>query len=133
MALRVMAQEEKLNLSTDTDFIEKCKQAVRDYSAYWSTHDGSGFSTEAERITWAKNRILGVGVMKNPIVSENGNTLAWFFLNAAKGKQYDLAASPVSNPTLIAAWIAANSFEEFVAQYFAIKGNSEIDMSATAN
>ncbi len=132
MALRVLSQEEKLSLASSADFIEKCKQGVRDYAEYWSVHDGSGFSTTAERLTWAKNRQLGTAIKKNPIVSEDGTTLAWFFLNAAKGKQYDLAAAPLPAATLIAAWVAANSFEEFVAVYFAIKGN-EIDMDATGN
>lgn len=129
---RVLTQEEKLGLATSPTFQEKCKQAVRDFSAYWSVHDGAGFSTEPERITWAKNRINGCAYMVNPIIQIDGATLAWYFLNAAKGKVYSLEASPVVATDLIATWDTNNSFEEFVASYFAILGNS-IDMTATGN
>lgn len=122
MANRVMSMEEKLTLSTDDTFQAKCKQAIRDFATFWYTTDGAGIATEAERITWVKNRMLSVAIVQNPIVSEDGQTIAWFFLNAAKGKVYDLATSPVSASVLIAAWDAASSFEEFVNDYFKIKG-----------
>lgn len=127
-----MTQAEKFSLSGNPTFQEKCKQAVRDFSAYWSIHDGAGFSTESERLTWAKNRINGVSFVKNPVINVDGTTLAWFFLNGAKGKEYSLEASPVDATTLITAWDNANSFEEFVNSYFNILGN-EIDMIATGN
>jgi len=130
--MRVLTQEEKLSLAINSTFQEKCKQAVRDFSAYWSIHDGAGFSTLAERQTWAKNQINGVAFMKNPIINIDGLTLAWFFLNGAKGKQYDLGLAPIDSALLIQTWDANNSFEEFVSVYFAILGN-EIDMNATGN
>ncbi len=132
MALRVLTQEEKLNLSNNSTFRDKCKQAVRDFSVYWAANDGTAFSTEADRVMWAKNRINGVKFVKNPIINEDSLTLAWFFLNAAKGKTYDLGAAPVADITLNAAWDTENSFDEFVASYFAIKGD-EIDMTSSGN
>jgi len=129
---RILTQEEKLALSGDGSFKEKCKQAVRDFSVYWGAHDGSGLNTEADRIMWAKNRINSVRFAKNPIINEDPTTLAWFFLNAAKGKSYDIGAAPADTLTLISAWDTANSFEEFVSAYFAIKGD-EIDMASSGN
>lgn len=127
-AQRVMTQEEKQNLSVNTTFQAKCKQAIRDYTTYWAVHDGSSLGTEALRIKWAKDRQLAIGVLKNPIVNEDAQTMAWIFLNAAKGKTYSLAAAPVSDATLIAAWDTANSFDEFTSTYYDVKGD-EINMS----
>lgn len=127
-AQRVMTEEEKRSLSTDATFQAKCKQAIRDYATYWSIHDGASLGTEALRLKWAKDRQLSIAVLKNPIVSEDAQTMSWIFLNGAKGKTYSLAAAPVSAETLIAAWITASSFDEFVSTYFDVKGD-EINMS----
>jgi hypothetical protein len=132
MALRVLTQEEKYSLSINETFKEKCKQAIRDFAAYWSIHDGSGFSTEAERVTWVKNRSLGVHIVKNPLIPESSEIIVWHFLNGAKGKQYDLNPSPIAVETLITAWDSANSFEEFVNEYFKVKGD-DINFSVTGN
>ena len=127
-AQRVMTQEEKQSLSTNATFQEKCKQAIRDYATYWAVHDGASLGTEALRLKWAKDRQLSIAVIKNPIVSEDAQTMSWIFLNAAKGKTYSLAAAPVDVTTLIAAWVSASSFDEFTSSYFDVKGD-EINMS----
>lgn len=118
---RVMTQEEKYSLAGSSDFIEKCKQSVRDFATYWSVHDGAGFSTEADRIAWAKNRQLAVNILKHPEV--NDPLITWIFLNAAKGKTYNLGAAPQSASTLVAAWVAASSFDEFANEYYKILGD----------
>ncbi len=122
MALRTLTQEEKLSLSTNGTFVEKCKQSIRDFSAYWAINDGSGTATEEERIDWVKKRFLSIRFAINPIINEDSTTLAWFFLNAAKGKQYDLGAAPISASELVVVWDLNSSFEEFVGDYFRIKG-----------
>lgn len=132
MATRVMNQTEKLTLSTNSTFQEKCKQAIRDFSTYWSTHDGSGLSTEADRIKWAKDRITSVKYVKNPLVSDDAVTVAWVFLNAAKGKTYNIVDNPEDAVDLIALWDAASSFDEFVNEFFKAKGD-EIDMTLSGN
>jgi hypothetical protein len=125
---RVMTQEEKQSLSTNSIFQEKCKQAIRDYATYWAVHDGASLGTEVLRIKWAKDRQLAVIVLKNPIISEDSQTMAWIFLNAAKGKTYSIGTAPIDAATLITAWESASSFDEFASIYYDVKGD-EINFS----
>lgn len=117
MALRILTEQERQSLLTSTTFNEKCKMSVRDYASYWSTNDGSGANTETLRIKWAKDRIKSIGILLSGV---NDSHLSESFVNASKGKQLDLAAAPLSADTIIAAWDANNTFDEFVSQYFDI-------------
>jgi hypothetical protein len=117
---RVLTEEERQQLLTSSEFQEKCQWAVRDYAAFWSVNDGSSANTEALRIKWAKDRILSINIMKT---DANDPLLVVRFLNAAKGKQFTIGAAPQSTSVLIAAWVSANSFEEFVGAYFTVLGD----------
>lgn len=117
---RVLSEAERQQLLGSSAFKEKCEWAVRDYAAYWSIHDGSGLSTEVDRIAWAKDRPLSVSILKHGITDPH---LVEAFLNAAKGRQFSLNAAPLDNTTLIAAWDSSSAFEEFVSQYFKLLGD----------
>lgn len=122
---RVLTSEEKAELVNDATFKKLCEEAVFDYAAYWSIHDGSGMSTESDRIRWAKDKLLGVHVLKNGITDQS---VTRKFVNAAKGKQFTLGAAPQPTATIVAAWIVGNTFDEFVGEYFKLQGD-DINMS----
>ncbi len=122
---RVLSEEERQQLLSSPEFLQKCQWASRDYAAFMSVNDGSSANTEALRIKWAKDRIFAVSVLKNDITD---NLIVVRFLNVAKGKTFNIGASPQPNEVLIAAWVSTNSFEEFVGQYFNILGD-DINMS----
>lgn len=115
MALRILTEAERQSLLVSTTFEEKCKMAIRDYATYWGSNDGSGANTETLRIKWAKDRLKGVGILLGGI---NDNHIREAFINASKGKQLDLAAAPLNADTIIAAWDANSTFDEFTSQYF---------------
>jgi len=121
MAMRVLTDQERQSLLESQEFEKKCKWATRDYAAFWAVNDGSLAATEEERIKWGKDRILGVGILLYDITDQ---FIAIRFLNASKGKQFDLEAAPQPVEVLIAAWVSSNSFEEFVTQYFDILGEN---------
>lgn len=118
---RVLTEPERQSLLGSSAFLEKCQWAVRDYATYWSGHDGSGLSTESDRINWAKDRQLSISILKNGV---NDSHLVEVFLNASKGREFLLNASPESVSTLVSAWDSSSAFEEFVAQYFRILGDN---------
>lgn len=124
---RVLSEQERQQLLGSSEFIEKCQWAVRDYAAFWSVHDGGAGvpATETGRIKWAKDRQLSIHILKT---DANDPLLAVRFLNASKGKQFNLGASPQSNAALIAAWVNDNAFDEFVGIYFNYLGD-DINMS----
>lgn len=122
---RVMTSKEKEKLLTNAEFKSRCEWAIRDYASYWSIHDGSGLSTEADRIKWAKDRLFGVAIVTNGITDPN---VTLKFLTAAKGKQFSLPAGEQEVDTLLAAWNTANTYEEMTSEYFRYIGNT-VDMS----
>jgi hypothetical protein len=113
---RVLTDDERQTLSTSETFKQKCQWAVRNYATYWSGHDGSGLTTTAQKMKWAKDRISSVEILKNNTVDQD---IAIRFLNASKAKTFSgLSAAPASEASIIAAWVTANTFDEFVSQYF---------------
>lgn len=128
MAMRVLTSEERQNLQGNTDFIEKAEWAVRDYASYWSMHDGGGLDANG-RIKWAKDRLNSVNIVLNDI---NDSSLGLKFMKLGKGVQVDLGAAPVDPEVIIAAFEAANKFEEIASLYFDQLGET-INFSTTGN
>jgi hypothetical protein len=124
---RVMTAEEKESLVNDPVFALQCKWAIKDYADFWSNNDGSAAANLEARITWAKNRLLSVSVLLSGITYQPENVTR-IFLEAAKGKQFDLGAAPVSTSVLIQEWLDTSSFEEFTAIYFKNWGD-QVNMS----
>ena len=94
--------------------------SVRNYADYWSIQDGSGLSTEAARIKWAKDRILAVKVVT---VDIGDPALALKFVKLSKGMQFNLGASPQNPDTIIASFLTGNKFEELASAYFTLLGD----------
>lgn len=114
---RVMTDEERELLRNNPTFTYKCNDALHAFANYWAVHDGSGFSTEADRLMWAANRRLGVKLLvEGTIYRPQEVTL--IFLDAARGQTYTLGAAPETAENIIAQWTAANSFEQFSQSYF---------------
>jgi len=114
---RILTEQERQNLLNSSLFTEKCQMSIRDYATYWAANDGSGANTEALRIKWAKDRLKSVGILLGGI---NNSRINEIFVNASKGKQLNLDTAPVDVSTIIAAWDANSTFDEFVSQYFDI-------------
>lgn len=130
MALRVLSDEERQSLKESTTFLQKCEWAVRNYADYWSVHTGSGLvDTEAARIKWLKDRLVGVNVVMTDI---NDSDLTLKFVKLGKGIQYDLNPSPESVDTIIAAMVAGSRFDELASSYFTLRGES-IDFTVGGN
>jgi hypothetical protein len=68
---RVLTDDERQTLSTSETFKQKCQWAVRNYATYWSGHDGSGLTTTAQKMKWAKDRISSVEILKNNTVDQD--------------------------------------------------------------
>lgn len=139
MANRVLSADERQNLLVDPAFKAKCQWAVRDYANFWAAHtgyqtvnggaDGGIANTEAARLKWAKDRLLGVSIQLADVQDEG---ISRKFLDIGKGSQLDLAASPVDNTTIINALVAGNKFDEFSGVYFTNAGES-INMTVGGN
>lgn len=115
-AQRVLTDDERQALSTSAVFQQKCQWAVRNYATYWSEHDGSGMTTTAQKMKWAKDRITSIEILKNNSVDQD---IAIRFLNYSKAKTFSgLSAAPASEASIIAAWVTGNTFDEFVSKYF---------------
>ncbi len=112
---RILTEQERQSLLLSSSFNEKCQMSIRDYATYWTINDGSGANTEAARIKWAKDRLKSVGILLGGI---NNTRINEIFVNASKGKQLSLDPAPLPAETIIAAWEANSTFDEFVSQYF---------------
>lgn len=125
-AQRVLSEDERQSILSNSDFKQKCEWAVRDYAAYWSIHDGSNLATEALRLKWARDRVISVKLLTLGVSDPH---MVEIFLNASKGKTLSLAAAPVSDATIIASWVSGNVFDEFVGNYFQVLGREvEIEL-----
>lgn len=112
---RILTEQERQSLLVSSLFNEKCQMSIRDYATYWAVNDGSGASTEAQRIKWAKDRLKSIGILLSGINNTRVNEI---FINASKGKQLSLDEAPLDASVIIAAWDANNTYDEFVSQYF---------------
>jgi hypothetical protein len=112
---RVLTEDERQSLLINTVFNEKCKMAIRDYAAFWAVDPGSGATTEALKIKWAKDRIKSVGILLEGV---NDDRVSEIFINSSKGKQLTLGTAPLPAATIIAAWDTNNTFAEFAGAYF---------------
>lgn len=121
MALRVLTDDERESLKAHADFQSKCEWAARNYAAYWSGHDGSGLASTAERIKWAKDRILGVDIVMNDV---NDTNIAIRCLRVGKAMTIDLDTAPQLPETIIAAMVAQGKFDEQASLYFDLKGEN---------
>jgi hypothetical protein len=121
---RVMSHEEMSTLAESSAFEKKCKEAVLKFAVYWSVHPGTGFATEAECITWAKNRQLSIDILKNGGSSDT--KLVLHYIIAGMNKQFTLGASPQSDTALITAWDSTNpnTFEQLSNDYFKLLGDN---------
>lgn len=127
---RLLTTAEKVSLTASEEFQNECKAAVVNYATYWSAHDGSGFATEAERLTWAKNRALGVHVLTK---GATYGSVPDIFVNAMSTLQLDFGATPTPSDiinTLLTD--TPNRFEQAAAEYFKIWGD-DINMSVGGN
>ena len=121
MALRVLTNEERLLLAGSPEFSNKVKMAVRDAGDYWSINDGSTMTgTLAERLTWAKNRFIGVGIVLNDSYVNNTDLVSKA-IKASKGMQFDLEAAPQSVENILLA-ITPVKYEEIAALLMDIFG-----------
>jgi len=131
MAFRVLTSEEKQSLQNDSGFVAQVQWALRDYASYWALHDGAGLANEVARIKWAKDRINSVNLLLNDFISTD-HQLGLKMCKLAKSMSIDLGAAPVSSEVIVAAFIAANKFEELSSLFFDQLGES-INMSASGN
>lgn len=118
-----MTASERIILANDSTFQDRCKQAIRERATYLN---GSGsfstISTWADFIDRAQQQLVAVKNYQNSIVSDDPLTVAFAFVNASKGKEYNLTTEETTAAPLLAAWIAASSFDEFVISYFKLRG-----------
>lgn len=126
---RVMTSAEKQALVEDPEFQYETKWAIRDYAAYWAMHDGSGLSTEAARIKWAKDRFLSVPIVVSDTYDQNA---AIQFAKLAKGMQLTLPTAPAATSVIIDALKDGNKFEELASLYFDIIGET-VNFSVSDN
>lgn len=129
MALRVLTDEERESLKSHPGYKIKAEWAARNYAAFWAINDGSGATTEALKIKWAKDRICGVDITLGEL---NDPDISIKYLKLGKGIQVDLAAAPVAPDTIVAALDAASKFQEMASMYFDLKGEG-INFNATGN
>ncbi len=121
-AQRVLTDDERLSLLTSDDFRLKCQMAVRNYASYWSQHDGSGLSTQALRIKWAKDRLISIDKITNPLVSDPN--IAIKYVIYSKGATFILGAAPQPVEVIVAAWVSAGKFDEFTSTYYDVIGGN---------
>lgn len=129
MALRILTDTERQTLLDSEDFRKKCDWAARDYSVYWADNDGAAATTLEERIKWGKDRIIGVRIVTTDV---NDPFIPVRFLNAGKGKEFELEEAPQPLEVLLEAWVTSNAFQEFVSEYFDILGET-INFSVVGN
>lgn len=128
-AQRVLTEEEEQSLLGSSTFLEKSQKAIRDYAAFWAINDGSTSTTEALKVKWAKDRILGVQIVQNSI---SDPLVSYRFIVLSKGTQFTLGTAPQPVATIIAAWDTAGTFAAQAGGYFDILGES-INMTKTGN
>lgn len=131
MALRVLTNDERLILNNSSEFREKVKQAVRDAGDYWANHDQTGYTdTLANKIAWAKNRMIGIQIVQNDAYVSQGE-IAVKAVKASKGMQFDLGAAPLTEQQLLVGIIPAK-YEEIAALLMTIFGE-DINMTLGGN
>lgn len=118
-AQRVLTDAERQTLLGSSSFLEQSQWAVRNYAAYWAIHDGSGFSTEAQRIKWAKDRMLSVDISVSDI---HDNDLALKFATLMKNIQITIGAAPQDPDTIVAEMLTESKFETLASMYFDLLG-----------
>ena len=121
MALRVLTDDERINLLADPNFKAKCGFAAEKYANYWAANDGSAASTLAERIKWAKDRQLGVDILSNGL---NDDVVDKKFLRVSQAMQIDLGNAPETSTAIISAMESGGKFDEATSLYFDLKGES---------
>lgn len=119
MALRVLTNEERESLVGHAGYKTKCESAAQNYADYWASHDGSGLATEALRIKWAKDRLLGVDIKLRGL---NDSTIGDRCLRISKALQVDLGTAPIDADSIVTQMDATGKFDELASLYFDLKG-----------
>lgn len=119
MALRVLTRDERESLLNHQGYKTQCELAAIDYADYWASHDGAGLATEALRIKWAKDRMLGVSIKLQGL---NDSTIADTCLRVSKALQVDLGTAPVVADDIVDQMKATNKFDELISLYFDLRG-----------
>lgn len=127
---RVLTTAEQVALVQSDTFQNECYAAIRAYANYWSVNDGTTFTTEADNIAWAKNRILAVSVITDGI---NFGSPPEMFVNFFSTHSLEYGESP-SISEIVSTLLTAtpNRFEQAAAAYFNIWGD-DINMSVGGN
>ncbi len=124
---RVLTAEEKQTLQVSSRFLDHCNWAVRDFSSYWSSKDGTLINSQIASVgyeAWYKNHTFATGVMTNGVVDPSIKTT---FLVLAKGMNlWDSAITPFDADVAIDYMIANAKFDELSTGYVALKTQSVI-------
>lgn len=132
MALRVLVDSERVLLQSSTVFANRLKLAIRNAGDYWSTHDQTGMTgTLADKVTWAKNRILGVDIVLNDAYVNNPDIPARA-IKVSKGMQFDLVAAPITDLAVLEAGVTDLKYEEIASLLMVVFGEN-INMTVGGN
>jgi hypothetical protein len=124
---RVLTNEEKQILQSSVRFNNECDWAIRNFSSFWSSTDGTVISSQIGNVgyqAWFKNHIFSVGTMISGIDDPN---ITMTFCVLAKGMNlWDNSISPFNVDTVINYMILNSKFEELSTMYVSLKTQSII-------
>lgn len=106
---RVLTSDEKFTLQADSRFQNLCNQAVLDKALYWTQQTGINLGTEVLSSRWAKSRLRGQAIVRDP--GQTNSPAQQFIIFLKNIQLWDSAITPFNTTTVCDYMLAQSTFD----------------------
>ena len=120
---RVLTNEEKQILQSNSQFIYECQWALKNFASFWA--DAADANTKVGQVgytQWAKNYVWASRSLENISTIDNNSQIPLEFAVLLKGMNlWDSAVTPFNAATVVTYMVANGKFDELATAWVSSK------------